>query len=211
VSALGAFCNAYVLYFLITWLPLYLVQEHGLAMGPMVKVAAAYYTIDACSALFTGWIADRLIRAGRDPGFVRKSAMAMGWSVAGVALCGCAFATNANYLGWLVLLGLGVGTANSGLWAFTQTLAGPRAAGRWTSLQNALATFAGVIGPMFTGFTVQWTGHFQLAILVTASMCFVAVCTWLLLLGPFEEVVWTSIPLAATPMSSAIAKANIRD
>ena len=208
-SVLGAFCNAYVLYFLITWLPYYLVQEHSLAMGAMVEVAAAYYTIDAVSALLAGLLADRLIRGGLPPGLVRKAAMTIGWSTAGVALCGCALASEAHYLVWLFLLGLGAGTANSGLWAFTQTLAGPRAAGRWTCLQNGFATLAGVIGPMFTGFTVQWTGHFQIAILVTASMCLVAVCAWLFMIGQFKEVAWTNIDSPPIRMSSEAAQTNI--
>jgi MFS transporter, ACS family, D-galactonate transporter len=208
-SALGAFCNAYVLYFLITWLPYYLVQEHSLPMGEMVKVAAAYYTIDAVSALLAGFLADRLIRGGLPPGLVRKAAMTIGWSTAGVALCGCAFAGEAHYLVWLFLLGLGAGTANSGLWAFTQTLAGARAAGRWTCLQNGFATLAGVIGPLLTGFTVQWTGHFQIALLVTASMCLVAVCVWLFMIGPFKEVTWTNIYSPSTRMASEAAQTNI--
>ena len=46
-TAAGGFCLAYPLYFMITWLPFYLVHEQHLSMRDMVNKAALYYTIDA--------------------------------------------------------------------------------------------------------------------------------------------------------------------
>jgi len=40
----------------------------------------------------------------------------------------------------------------SNIWAITQTLAGPYAAGRWTGLQNFVGNLAGVVAPALTGF-----------------------------------------------------------
>ena len=64
-------------------------------------------------------------------------------------------------LAWLIVTGVGCGIGNSGIWAFSQTLAGPHAVGRWIGLQNGFANLAGVVGPALTGFIVDWTGHFQ--------------------------------------------------
>src|ERR1700678_1272783 len=54
--------------------------------------------------------------------------------------------------------------------AFTQTLAGPRAAGKWTSLQNGFANLAGVAAPWLTGFIVQQTGEYFWAFAVAAAV-----------------------------------------
>src|SRR4029077_2764186 len=85
----------------------------------------------------------------------------LGWSSAGPD----------SYLTWLIVTGVGCGIGNSGIWAFSQTLAGPHAVGRWTGLQNSFANLAGVVGPALTGFIVDWTGHFQVALVITAGGC----------------------------------------
>jgi hypothetical protein len=106
-NAAGAFCNAYPLYFTITWLPFYLVHEQHLAMANMVRIAALYYTIDAAAALATGWATDFWIRQGRGVTVVRKSAMAVGWGTSGIGFLGCSYASPSSYLAWsLRCLGL---------------------------------------------------------------------------------------------------------
>jgi len=195
-TAAGAFCCAYPLYFTITWLPFYLVQEQHLSLQDMAKIAALYYTVDAAAALATGCIADFWIRRGLSAGAMRKTAMTLGWTTAAVGLLGCSSAGPHSYLAWLMVAGVGLGTGNASIWAFTQTLAGPRAVGRWAGLQNGFGNLAGVIGPALTGFTVDWTGHFQVAIEITAAVCLLGTLVWLFLLGEFKEVAWAQ-PAAA--------------
>src|SRR6266567_2168828 len=190
VTAAGSFCTAYPLYFTITWLPFYLVHEQHLAMHDMVNKAALFYTVDATAALATGWIADFWIRRGLAVGMVRKSAMGLGWTTAAIGFLGCSSAGPHSYLAWLMLAGVGLGTGNSGIWAFSQTLAGPRVVGRWCGLQNGFGNLAGVIGPALTGFTVDWTGHFRVAIGITAGVCVVGVLVWVFLVGEVKEVDW---------------------
>jgi cyanate permease len=156
----------------------------------MVNAAALYYTVDAAAALGTGWVTDFLIRRRLAVGMVRKSAMALGWTTAAIGFLGCSSAGPHSYLAWIMVAGVGLGTGNSGLWAFTQTLAGPHAVGRWVALQNGFGNLAGVIGPALTGFTVDWTGHFQLAIVITAGFCLLGVTVWLFLVGELKEVDW---------------------
>jgi len=189
-TAAGGFCVAYPLYFTITWLPFYLVHEQHLSMAEMVNKAALYYTVDAAAALVTGWLTDFWIRRGFGIGFVRKSAMALGWMTAAVGFLGCSYAGPHFYLAWLMVVALGCGTGNACFWSFVQTLAGPRAAGRWGGLKNGFANLAGIICPALTGFTVDWTGHFHVAIAVTASVSVLGAMVWLLFLGELKEVDW---------------------
>jgi MFS family permease len=198
-TALGAFCVAYPLYFTITWLPFYLVQEQHLSLQNMVKIAALFYTVDAAAALATGCVADFWIRRGLAAGGVRKTAMALGWTTAAVGFLGCSSAGPHSYLAWLMVAAVGLGTGNANLWAFTQTLAGPRAVGRWAGLQNGFGNLAGVIGPALTGFTVDWTGHFQVAIGITAAVCLVGALVWLFLVGEFREVRWSQAASELAP------------
>src|SRR6266700_6276493 len=145
-TAAGGFCLAYPLYFMITWLPFYLVHEQHLSLRDMVNNAELYYTCDAAAAFATGWITDFCIQRGSAASMVRKLAMGLGWTMAAVGFLGCSSAGPHSYLGWLIVTGVGCGIGNSGIWAFTQTLAGPHAVGRWTGLQNSFANLAGVVG-----------------------------------------------------------------
>jgi ACS family D-galactonate transporter-like MFS transporter len=189
-TAAGGFCLAYPLYFMITWLPFYLSHEQHFSMRDMVNTAALYYAVDAAAALVTGWMTDFWIRRGSVAGIVRKSAMALGWTIAAIGFVGCSSAGPRSFLGWLMVTGVGCGIGNSGIWAFSQTLAGPHAARRWTGLQNGFANLAGVIGPALTGFIVDWTGHFQVALLITAGVSLLSGISWVFLVGRVEAVTW---------------------
>jgi ACS family D-galactonate transporter-like MFS transporter len=186
----GHFCANYLLYFMVTWLPFYLVHERQLSVHSMAVTASVYYLVDAASAIVTGWFSDFWIRRGFTPTLVRKSAMLIGHTTAALALAGCALAGPHNYLAWLLAAGVGSGMAGSGIFAFCQILAGPKAAGRWTGFQNGFANLAGIVAPALTGFIVNRTGHFQMALAITAAVSLVGGFAWVFAIGPLREVTW---------------------
>jgi ACS family D-galactonate transporter-like MFS transporter len=194
-AAAGHFCGNYVLYFLVTWLPSYLHYERQLSMRQMSKVAAAYYVAEAFAALATGWVTDACVRRGGSPTLVRKSAMAIGHVIAAFGLMACAFAGPHTYLFTLFAIALGSGMFGSGIFACAQILAGPRTAGRWVGLQNGFANFAGVIGPALTGFVVEWTGRFTVALAVTAFVSLLGALSWTFFVGPLAEICWEPEPV----------------
>jgi MFS transporter, ACS family, D-galactonate transporter len=193
----GLFCGAYYLYFILTWLPLYLVREQHLSMEQMVKITALYYLVDAAAAVATGSLADLCIRRGFNTTVVRKTAMAIGWITAAIGLAVCGLGASSSYSGWLMISAVGNGIGMSGTFAFSQTLAGPQAAGRWVGLQNGVGNLAGVIGPALTGFLVDWTGHFQAAIALTALMSLLSAINYVFFVGPLRPVAWLRSPETA--------------
>jgi MFS transporter, ACS family, D-galactonate transporter len=200
VSA-GHFCSNYLLYFMVTWLPLYLVREQHMTMTAMSRVATLYYITDASSAFVTGALSDLWMRHGGTTTQVRKTAMGVGFALAAVSLGGLSFSTPATYLFYLLLAGVGCGMTSAGLFAFGQTLAGPTTVGRWTGLQNGFANFAGVIGPALTGFLVDRTGHFAAALVISAIICVMGGFAWVLAVGRVEPIHWSSdsMPLPDVP------------
>lgn len=193
-AVLGHFAFDYLLYFMITWLPTYLVIGRHLSLTGMTAIATSYYAIDAISTMACGWLSDIAIRAGNSVTQVRKFAMALGSTVAVVAMTGCAFADQRTYLPWLLLAAIGSGVTGSGVLLFGQTLAGPRAAGHWTGLQNGFANFAGVIGPYLTGVAVDRTGSFLTPFAITATVLVLGAIGWIFIVGPLEQVVWKVKP-----------------
>jgi MFS transporter, ACS family, D-galactonate transporter len=175
----GHFCFNYLSYFLLTWLPSYLAHERHLSQQALSKATTAFYVVDAASALFTGWLCDRLIKSGARASAVRKGASAIGSGIAAATLLACAFANGDTYYPWLLLAGVGSGAAGCGVFLFAQALAGPRAVGQWSALQNGFANFAGLIAPALTGFLVDRTGHYLSAFVVTAAISVAGGLVWI--------------------------------
>jgi MFS transporter, ACS family, D-galactonate transporter len=188
----GHFCVNYSTYFMLTWLPFYLVRDRHLSLQSMAKIASAYYAMDALSAITTGWLSDFFIHRGYTPTLVRKAAMAFGHTVAAIALASCAMATSQWYLLCLAAIGIGCGAARSGTFAFSQTLAGPRATGKWTGLQNGFANLSGVVAPAITGLLVDRTGKFLAPLAIAAAVLVAGALAWLFMVGPVEQVKWKS-------------------
>jgi len=189
-ATIGHFGGNYFLYFLVTWLPFYLVHERNLSMQAMAKTAGAYYLVDAAVALSTGHLTDTFIRRGNSVTFVRKLAMAVGHVLVAIGFLGCAAAGQRFYLVWLLILALGSGTSGAGIFAFSQTLAGPIATGRWVGLQNGFANLAGVTSPAVAGFLVDRTGHFAAPLVVVAAVSLVAALAWTVIVGPLRRIDW---------------------
>jgi len=197
----GHFSVNYLAYFMLTLLPFYLVRERHLSMQSMAKVASAYYAIEGLSAITTGWFSDFFIRRSHTPTLVRKSAMAIGHTIAAIALAGCAMATSQWYLLCLAAVGIGCGTARAGPFAFSQTLAGPRATGKWTGLQNGFANLSGVVAPAQTGFLVDRTGKFLAPLAITAVVLMAGGLSWVFGVDRVEQVCWKS-EVRATPVAA---------
>jgi MFS family permease len=190
-AILGHFSGNYFYYFLLAWLPTYLVQEEHLSIRSMSRLAAAVFLLIACTTMLAGWISDRLIGRGVSATRVRLTLV-----VGGQAVSSCLLALTVVHghplvaLGLLTIASIGHGSYASNHWAITQTLAGPAMAGRWSSLQNGVANFAGIAAPWVTGMIVQRIGSAHLAFVVTGGVALVGALSWGLLVRRVEPVNW---------------------
>lgn len=184
------FCVNYVLYFMIVWLPFYLVRERHFSMDTMAKVGAAVFFTQAASAVICGRYSDRCIVRGATHTRVRKTALIVASTCAGVFLLASVVAGPALSVALLILVGVSVGVSASTIWPVTQKLAGPHASGRWTGLQCGVGNYAGVLASAVTGIIVDRTGRFYWAFTVTAAFSLAGALCWAYWLGPVEQVVW---------------------
>jgi MFS transporter, ACS family, D-galactonate transporter len=204
-TSVGQFCCNYLFYFMVTWLPAYLVLGRHLSITAMATVAGLYYAVDAASAIATGLLQDYWIRRGRAPTLVRKSGMAIGFSVAAIAMPGCALADTHSFIPWLMVAGIGCGMTSPGIFTFCQRLAGPFAVGRWYGAQNGFSNFAGIVCPALTGFVVDHTGSFLLPFAITSLLCVVGGFAWVFMVGPVEQINWA--PKGEVSVAPASAQA----
>ena len=205
-TSLGHFCCNYLLYFMVTWLPSYLVLERHLSMTHMAKVAGFYYLVDAAAAIATGFVQDYWICQGRSPTLVRKSGMIAGFCIAAVALPVCALAGADSFTSWLMLAGVGCGMTSPGILTFCQRLAGARAVGTWYGAQNGFANFAGIVCPALTGFVVDRTGNFVLPFAITSLLCVLGGLAWMLIVGRIEPIQWK--PEHSAPLRRSVLQGS---
>ena len=189
-ASLGHFASNYGYYFIVSWLPFYLIKSRGFSMGSMVTIASWAYLLNALSALAMGWLADRWIRAGRSPTMVYKGIMAAN-HVAGIAcMIGMVMLPAVGSIAALFVFEMVSGCSYPGLFAIPQILAGPRASARWVGVQNATGNVAGLIAPAITGVLVDQTGLFDAAFALAAGVNVLGLIGWVLLLPKIAPIQW---------------------
>jgi len=194
-SCAGLFCVNYVSYFLITWLPYYLIRERHMPLARMSRIGALVYLMSSIFATICGWLSDRWIAAGHTPTMVRKGFMSAGMILSGFFLVAGVLATRPHYwIPLLLLAGAAYGVSASNTWAITQALAGPQAAGKWTGFQNSIGNTSGIVAAALTGYLLDRTGQFFWAFTATAIIAVLGCLCYIFIVGPIEEARWRSSP-----------------
>lgn len=191
-SAFGLFCSNYFWYFLLTWLPLYLQRERHFSTERWATLSALAYFLIAFSSVVCGRISDLWIARGGTPTRVRKTFTGAGLVLSTLILPVVVIRDPTWAMALLMVTCLCYGVFTSNLWAITQTLAGPRAAGKWTAGQNGVGNLAGVVAASLTGWLVQTTGHFYLPFLVTAAIALAGAGFFVIGIGRIEPVDWSA-------------------
>jgi MFS family permease len=187
-TSLGLFCSNYFWYFLITWLPPYLEKERHFPKDKMAVVGSLAFLAISLSSVASGWVSDRLIARGGTPTRVRKTFAGTGLVLSTAILPVCVVQDERLAVALLMGACLSFGLFSSNVFAITQTLAGPRAAGKWTGLQNGFANLAGVVAPWLTGWVVQETGQFYWAFVVAAAIVLASAAMFVFGIGRIEQV-----------------------
>ncbi|MGI8771872.1 MAG: MFS transporter [Acidobacteriaceae bacterium] len=168
----------------------YLVRERHFSMYSMARIGGAVFLTQAISSAVCGRVSDRWIAAGATATQVRKPIMAIGLTAGGVFLGASVLAGAGFSILLLICAAAAFGCSLSNIFAITQTLAGPKAAGRWTGLQCGIGNSSGVVAPAVTGFILNRTGHFFWAFALTSGVVFIGALCWLFVVGPIEAVRW---------------------
>ena len=187
---IGNFCYTYAYYFLLTWLPFYLVSERHVSLSAMGVIGSIPFWGSAVSAVVCGWASDRWIRRGGSPTRVRKTFVVCGMLLSTIMVPAALVKDLTLSIVLLSIAYAAFGMYASNHWAITQTLAGPAAAGTWTGLQNTIGNLSGILAPIITGLIVSKTGSFYWAFVSPAILALVGVCCYLFLVGPVAPVRW---------------------
>jgi len=200
-TALGLFSSNYCFYFMLTWLPYYVVRERGFSTVQMATFTGSAYLVSAVSSVIAGWAIDRFTRAGQT-NVAYKSVMVVAHLGTVGCMLGIAFGTLPWALAAVFVYQILTGAASPGVFAISQILAGPTASARWVGIQNCCGNFAGVIAPALTGLVVEETHHFTVAFLVAALVSVLGVLGWVGMVRRVAPLNWPSLRGATNPAAA---------
>lgn len=188
---LGLFCGNYGWYFMLTWLPQYFIKARHYSDSKMAGYGSLPLWSVATGALVGGWLSDLWINHGATPTRVRKTFVVSGLSLFAVIFLPSALVHDENLSLWLMMIAsFCFGLFSSNHWAITQTLAGTAAAGKWTGIQNMCGNIAGIVVPVITGFILDKTGEFHLAVASVSVLVLIGAMSYLFIIRRIEPVAW---------------------
>lgn len=187
----GLFCGNYYWYFLLTWLPSYMVKERHFSKDHMANMSALAFLAIGLSSALCGWLSDHWIASGATPTRVRKTFTVGGLALSTVILPVAMVDSKDLSMVLLFVACIFFGMWSSNHWALIQTLAGPPAAGKWTAVQNGVGNLAGVVASAVTGLVVARTGEFFWAFAVATGVVLAGAFFYMFVIGRIEQVDWT--------------------
>ena len=190
-TSLGNFSENYTFYFILTWLPEYLVKARGFSLQTMATVASTAYLINAGAAFLGGWISDAWIRSGRSANVIYKAIMALNHIAAIGCMAGMVTLPVHESVACLFLYEAMMGLAAPGTFAIAQTMAGPSASARWVGVQNMCGNLAGIFAPAITGFLVNATGRFETAFWLAGIVNALGILGWVFILPKIVPLEWS--------------------
>ena len=183
---LGFFCFDYYWYFLVNWLPDYLVTVRGLTILKAGINAAVPYFVFGASEPIGGWIADRLVRAGWSETRARKGVVTVAF-LTGLLLIPAARVSSPGAAVALIVGGCLVGLATANLLVILQSCAPRGEIGLWTGVYNFVGNIAGILSPLMTGFLIDRTGSYTPPFVLAASLIAIGPLAFWVIVGEVQS------------------------
>lgn len=196
---LGAFCGGYAVWLYQTWLPAYLEMQQHISIAKTGLLATIPLVCSILGAISGGWASDRLARRGADLVGARRLPCILGLVASAVFTSLAAMAGNATEAvlaisAAMYFLSFGI----AGKWVMITAVAPQSYCTSVASIQNFGGYLGGTASPLVTGFVVDQTGSFVIALAIGAGMTLgAAVLLQLLVRDPIgaAELGGTPVPV----------------
>lgn len=168
--AAGKFLTDPVWWFLLFWLPKFLHQRYGLNLTGLGPPLVAIYLMADIGSILGGWLAGRLMRAGRSANAARKSAML----ICALAVVPIVLAPRIREL-WGAVAIIGLATAahqgwEANLLTLTSDLFPSAAVASVVGLGGFAGAISGALASTGIGYLLQATGNYALLFAVAGCM-----------------------------------------
>jgi MFS family permease len=188
-TAIGLFGGNYAWFFFLNWLPYYFENDRHYTHDTLAIMGSLPFWAIAASSTFFGIFADWMIRRGGRAGHIRRFFVCAGLSGCGALMLAAILVPTALWSNILLLSAcVSMGAWSSNHWAYSQLLAGPETAAKWTGIQNGIGNVAGLVGPIVSGFALKATHSFFAAFAITCAVLFIGVLAYWIFVGAPVQV-----------------------
>lgn len=184
---LGQFCINAITYFFITWFPVYLVQQRGMSILNAGLIASVPAICGFSGGVLGGVWSDLLLRRGWSLTAARKTPIVVGMLLSmSMILC--------NYVEaqWLVVVIMALAFFGKGIgalgWAVISDTAPREIAGLSGGLFNMFGNISSITTPIVIGYIIQSTGSFNGALIFIGANAFVAILSYLVIVGEIKRL-----------------------
>jgi len=182
-AVLGFMGVIYMLWLHLTWLPGYFEREHGLDLYKTAWVVSLAYGFGAAGTIVAGRFCDRLVKGGMTVLGSRKFSVITGLVLAALFTLPLSFVTGLT--GCVILLCLAlfsINMASATAWMIVNTIVDSPRVASVGSIQNFGGYIAGSVAPIATGFSIQYSGSFTTAFMISAVVALCSAVAYFLLL-----------------------------
>ena len=185
---IGFFTLNYSIYFFVTWFPMYLVQERGLSFATMGWMAMLPPLPGILSEWFGGWLLDYTYKRTKSLDIARKTNLVGGMVLATTIAFAGLSSSNTILMVLLCISYAGLSFAGSAIWCLPGDIAPQNMTSVLGGMQNCIANFGGILGPIVTGFIISSTGSFIPALGVSGALCVVGALMYLFVLKDIKPI-----------------------
>ncbi|MBI4909790.1 MAG: MFS transporter [Acidobacteria bacterium] len=207
-TSLCVFLASYFWYFLLTWVPTYLISTRGFSTAEMGRVLSMPMFAMAVLNIAAGFVADRLVKKVGSVFRVRLWFCAAGYLGSGALLLLLVFPSREAVLPILLVAVCATGIGNANYWSISQHSAPANLVGRTIGYLNTISQIAGAAAPLITGWILGPEKQFGIALLIAGvAPMLAALC--LLFAGERGLQSMKDALAGATPGNQAAARGTI--
>ncbi len=182
------FFQDYTYYFFVTWLPLYLIQDRHFSLKESGWSSSFPFLLAAVCQPLAGIGSDWLAKNGFSLTVARKTPVIVLQLLATIVVI-AGYADSAVLAVWLLSLSLSFESGASAVLAATcAEIAPENGAASASAMMNGAGALAACICPLITGYTVNGTGHFEIALWLGAMMLVLGALSMWLIVGKIEPI-----------------------
>lgn len=168
---LGAFCTGYITWMYQTWLPAYLEMQQHISIAKTGFLASVPLICAFFGALCGGWVSDRLVKRGVELIASRRLPLILGLLASAIFTGLAAMATGA--VAAVTCISFAMFFMQFGItckWILVTAVTPQAYCASAASNQNFAGFLGGTLSPILTGFIVDVTGSFVVALGVGAAI-----------------------------------------
>ncbi len=180
--SLGQAALLFNLYFLLTWLPTYLIEQHHLTTLRTGLFGSIPWFFGLVGALLGGRLSDLLVRRGWPILKARKAFLGLGMILSVASLLSLFTTTITATVACLSVAVFGILITNSVVWAANAEIAPVQQGAQVSAIQNCVGNAAGLVAPIMVGVLLQLTGSWMAPMIAAAVVALIGVAIYTLML-----------------------------